>query len=98
MRTINWDEPLSEDDKAWLRQRDKHAEVEANEKRFAVEADPTGSSDDDDEATDDYDKWKVPELAAEAAKREPAVDITGLSKKSDLIAALRTWDAANPDA
>lgn len=98
MRQIDWKNPLSDDDKAWLRQRG-NAETEdmisANERKFL------GMNDDDEddekppEYDDDYDKWKIPELATEAKKRN--LDITGLSKKPDLIAALRTWDAANPE-
>jgi len=94
MRTINWNAPLSEDDKAWLRDRDQHDKIADNEARFAEkDNDETGMNNPDD----DYDKWKVPELAEEANKRDPKVDITGLSKKADLIAALRTWDAEHPE-
>lgn len=97
MRKIDWDAPLSEDDKAWLRQRDKHAEIEENERRFGAPAEFKEQTD-TDEVADDYDKWKVEELKTEAGTRLPEVDITGLTKKADLIAALRTWDAANPEA
>ena len=106
MREINLDAPLSEDDKAWLRQRDRHAEIEANEDRFSPGRTEFKANDDDaakgatqkdDVPPDDYDKWKVPELAEEAARRDPPVDLTGISKKPDIIAALRTWDAAHPE-
>lgn len=97
MRNIDWDAPLTEDDILWLGQRmtpqiaNKIAE---NKAKFADKSDEDG----DPEVTDEYDKWKVPELLKEASGREPAIDVTGLTKKSDLIAALRTWDAAYPDA
>ena len=119
MRNINWDEPLSEDDKAWLRQRDRHAEIEANEDRFssgrdfkATDEDQAkideqkakidGSTSSGDAAAaqlppDDYDSWKVAELREEASNRDPAIDLSGVTVKADLIAALRTWDAANPE-
>jgi len=96
MRNIDWDNPLSEDDKEWLRARDQYSKIAENEAKFADMNDD--HTDEEPANADDYDKWKVPELADEAARREPAVDIAGLSKKADLIAALRTWDAEHPDA
>ena len=120
MREINWDAPLSEDDKAWLRQRDRHAEIEANEDRFSSgrdfkandedqakideqKAKIDGSSSSGDATApselppDDYDSWKVAELREEAGNRDPKIDLTGVTVKADIIAALRTWDAANPE-
>jgi hypothetical protein len=121
MREINWNEPLSEDDKAWLRQRDRHAEIEANEDRFSSGRSDFKVNDDDaakiatekdklvstegtgtpaappELAPDDYDSWKVAELREEAGNREPAIDLTGVTVKADIIAALRTWDAAHPE-
>lgn len=119
MREIDLTKPLSEDDKAWMRQRDRHAEIQANEEQFG-DGEPEFAANDDDQQKidakkaeiaavqgtastkselppDDYDKWKVPELAEEAARRDPPVDLTGISKKPDIIAALRTWDAAHPE-
>lgn len=93
-RQINWDEPLSEDDLLWLGQRMTPVlaeKVAANQAKFAAE-----EEDDDAKIDDDYDSWKLGELKAEAEKRE-GLDATGLTKKPDLIAALRTWDAANPE-
>ena len=97
MRTINWDAPLSDEDKAWLRQRDKHAEIEANEAKFA-EATKQSDDDGDNGPDDEYDSWKVAELVAEAGERKPPVDLTGITLKADIIAALRTWDAEHPEA
>lgn len=98
MREINWDKPLSKDDRTWLEQRltpDVVEKIEANDRQFSGE---TKAAESEVEFTDNYDKWKVEELKAEAEGRQPAVDLTGITKKSELIAALRTWDAAYPDA
>jgi len=105
MREIHWDAPLSEDDKAWLRDRDKHSEIEANEARFAenlllnpkLKIEDEDEDEDSGETQDDYDSWKVQELKDEAVKRDPPVDLTGLSKKEQLIEALRAWDREHPD-
>jgi hypothetical protein len=94
VREINWDEPLSGDDLKWLEQRmtpELDEKVQANQKRFSKAARHAA----DDEVTDNYDSWKVPELKEEAEKRK--IDVSGLTKKPDFIAALRTWDAENPD-
>lgn len=38
-RDIDWDEPLSDDDRAWAMQRDNlHAQVEANDRQFGGKA------------------------------------------------------------
>jgi hypothetical protein len=102
MRNIDWDSPLSEDDKTWARDRDLHDKIAANEARFAQSNDAPSDDDDivesdgaaeleDTEETDDYDDWKLSELKDEAATRQPAVDVTGL-KKAEIITALRVWD------
>ena len=80
---------LTDDEKGWLVQRDRHAEVAKNEELFGgdyVEGEP-GASD-----PDNYDSWKNQELLDEGAKRDPAVDFAGCTKKSDYVAALRAWD------
>ena len=94
MRQIDWDAPLSEDDKAWLRQAgivgtaDRIAE---NEARYGVAEEA-----EDDVLTDDYDERTVAELKAEASSRDPQVSVTG--KRADIIAALRAWDVEHPEA
>lgn len=100
MRTIDWDKPLSEEDKGWALQRDLHEQVAENEKRFAKTAKTEGDGTDSatTPADDDYDKWKVEELRTEAESRDPAVDLTGVTLKADIIAKLREWDAAYPEA
>lgn len=98
MREINWAKPLSKDDRTWLEQRltpDVVEKIEANDRQFSGD---TKAVESEVEFTDNYDKWKVEELKSEAEGREPPVDLTGITKKSELIAALRTWDAAYPDA
>lgn len=62
----------------------------------------------DDDATDDYDSWKVPELEDEVGVRNGVegtsqVSVTGTGKdgavrKMDLIEGLRAWDRENPNA
>ena len=95
MRQIDWDAPLSDDDKAWLRQAgivgtaDRIAE---NDARFSDEA----PSEEDDVLTDDYDERTVAELKAEASSRDPQVAVSG--KRADIIAALRAWDVEHPEA
>lgn len=94
MRDIDWDQPLTEDDKLWLGQRltpELKDKIAANEARFSEVED-----DDDDDFDDEYDSWKVAELRTEAESRE-GLDLTGVKTKPELIAALRTWDAAHPD-
>jgi hypothetical protein len=56
----------------------------------------TTSPDEESDADDTYDSWKVPELKDEVTKRQNAgEDITPASdKKADLIAALRASDSA----
>jgi hypothetical protein len=99
VRTIDWNAPLSDEDRAWAVQRSPKydKQIEANDAQFAGKAAEV-ESDEDEGPIDEYDKWKVDELRAEAASREPAVDLTGITLKADIIAALRTWDAEYPDA
>lgn len=100
MRDINWDEPLTEDDKTWLAQRmtpDLKAKIDANQARFAEVEELDDDDELDDDVEDNYDSWKVAELKAEAQKRQPAIDTTGMTKKDEFIAALRTWDATDHD-
>lgn len=105
MRNIDWDKPLSEDDEAWLQQRltpELQDKIKANREKFNLDgADVPEEFEGGDKVSDlppdDYDQWKVAELREEAGNRDPAVDITGLTTKADLIAAMRTWDAAHPE-
>jgi hypothetical protein len=103
MRDINWDKPLSADDKAWAMDREElHTKVAANEARFAkgaaakVAADPGAEAETPAKAEDDYDQWKLVELREEAAKRRPPIEVEGL-KRPEIIAAMRAWDTAHPE-
>lgn len=86
---------LTPEEKGWLRQRDRHAEVEQNEELFDGEEEDEGDAEDSD--TDNYSSWKNKELIDEAARRDPPVDFTGLTKKSEYVEALRAWDAEHPE-
>ena len=85
MRKINWDAPLSAEDKAWARQAGlllMEDRIRDNEDRFGSVpitgpgtmpnpgAPVTPAAPDD---ADDYDDWKVAELKVEAADRKSVV-------------------------
>lgn len=94
MRTIDPEKPFTEDEKGWLRQRDRGAEVEANEARFA----PDSEEWDEPEkapAPDEYERWTAAELKAEATDRK--IDIAGMTKKSQIVEALRADDRENAE-
>lgn len=99
MRKIDWNKPLSEEDKGWALQRDMHEQVAANEAKFKTGTKKPKAAEGPEavEIKDDYDSWKLNELKEEAANREGLVT-TGMATKADYIAALRTWDAENPEA
>lgn len=113
MRTITaediLDHALTENEKGWLRQRDKGHWVDENERLFGrpvedgsddreVGVGPSSASTEKtDEPTDNYDSWKIKELKEEGEGRTPAVDFTGCSKKEDYVLALRSWDLEHPD-
>lgn len=102
--------PLTAEEKGWLRQRDRHADVDLNE---AIHGRPVVEGEDEIEGAlfgaqnagdaggvdegDDYESWKKQELIDEGNGRTPAVDFTGCTTKADLVAALRAWDAAHPE-
>lgn len=105
--------PLTENEKGWLRQRDRHAQVDLNEELFGrpVEADsderevgvgPHSSTGHGREAGsdgdyDNYDQWKIRELKEEGEARTPPVDFTGCTKKEDFVLAMRSWDLEHPE-
>lgn len=100
MRNINWDGPLSADDKAWLVQsgiplvKDRIAANEAKFPVLGISDDTTEVDDEDDEDEgDDYDDRTKAQLAEEVSSREPLPVVEGNGNKADLIAALRAWDA-----
>lgn len=98
--------PLTAEEKGWLRQRDRHAEVDLNESihgRPVIEGEDEiegalfGQNSGDEDEGDDYESWKKAELLEEGAGRTPAVDFSGCTTKADMVAALRAWDAAHPE-
>lgn len=100
--------PLTEDEKGWLRQRDRHSWVNLNEELHGrpvekgsdereVGVGPATPILHSEQAADNYDSWKIKELKEEGEGRSPAVDFTGCSKKEDYVLALRSWDLEHPD-
>jgi hypothetical protein len=88
---------LTDDEKGWLLQRDRHADVAKNEELFDGSEDDASES--SDEFDDEYDSWKNRELLDEGAKRDPAVDFSAYDQnKAGYIAALRAWDQEHPEA
>lgn len=97
-------QPLSDDMKEWLQNRNRHDLLERHAQYMAQQASATDKPEpdeagtpasppepDEDEDEDDYNNWTVKELAAEAEDR-------GLAKsgtKDELIARLRANDAEN---
>ena len=88
---------LTEDEKGWLADRGRQADVAQNEKLFTGDEDDDESGDGLGADTDNYDQWKNKELIDEAARREPPVDLSNCTKKAEYIAALRAWDVAHPE-
>jgi len=103
--------PLTAEEKGWLRQRDRHAEVDLNEalhgrpviegedeieRELGVGPSSTPAEGGVDEG-DDYDNWKKAELREEGESRTPPVDFTGCTSRAEMIAAMRAWDAAHPE-
>jgi hypothetical protein len=110
MRDIDWDSPLSDEDKTWLRTTgilDIERRIKSNEDKHEAPAEEPDSSGGVEPSDDDYEEWKVPELTAEVENRNKVegathVEIVGTGKdgkitKPDLIKGLRLWDLENPD-
>lgn len=97
MRQVDLTKPLSEDDKLWLCTVNRQHDVDENQKRFAAAAqeEPPDELEQPLVEEDDYDAWKVSELRHEAESRDPVVDLTGKTRKEEIIAALRQWDSEN---
>lgn len=103
MRNTDWaalDRPLTDDERAWLTTREQFDVIEANDRKFDAmdEEDGDGAGEDDSqEAGPDYDAMTSKELKAEVKARQDAgreIDITGMTKKSQVAGALRADDAA----
>ena len=97
---IPTDRPLSEKDRAYLLMRGENSRVEWFDATYPADSGEedtggTAATADDQEPTDDYDKWTVDELKGRVQSlNEDGAEITPAStKKADLIAALREYDA-----
>lgn len=94
-RQINWDEPLSDADRAWALQFPlMHDLVRMNDETHAGQAEDLDGSDgpEDVPAYTDTSYWTKDRLAAEATKRE--LPIPGKAKRDDLVTLLEADDAA----
>jgi hypothetical protein len=103
MRDIDWDKPLSDEDKEWVEQFGTGAmrrQVEQNERRFgdvesAASEEDSEEDQEQEEYEDNYDEMNLDQLKAEAANRKhenPDLDTTGIKTKAQLIERLREWD------
>lgn len=104
-RDIDFSKPLSEDDTAYVRQRDwliRDAELSGFDVRLFGDVpegadEETGSDPEDEEV--DYNDFSVDELKAEIAARneerdeDDQIEVDSKAKKADLIAALEAADA-----
>lgn len=89
----DYDRPLTDADKAFLRSWNQDALLQAHEDKYGSD-----SVEGDANPADDYDSWKFKELKAEADSREPKVDYGSNPSGATLIQALRAWDAKYPEA
>lgn len=97
--------PLTEEEKGWLRQRERFAEVNRNEELFGREVVAgsgeievgTGHKPDTESDGDNYDQWKIKELREEGEARVPPVDFTGCTLKEHFVLAMRAWDMEHPE-
>lgn len=106
MRRIDWDSPLSAEDETWLRMVSLpgcEAMIAENRLRFSDTGEAEGDITPDPEP-DDYDEWTRSELDDEIGKREKLAPVTvvGTGKNgnvlvTDLVKALRLWDAENTE-
>jgi len=95
---------LTPQEKGWLRQRERFADIKRNEELFGrpvIEGEPereagvgpaTPVIPSANVDADNYDSWKIKELKEEGEARTPPVDFTGCAKKEDYVLALRSWD------
>lgn len=73
MRKIDWDKPLSADDKAWALQRDMHDKVAENEARYGKGDMPEGAKRDE----------RIEELRSEITERQNELDLLLAAKADD---------------
>jgi hypothetical protein len=104
MRKIDWDRPLSDEDKLWLSTTGIlgiEDRIKANEEQFTTSVEDEGDED-NNEVQDDYDTWTVPQLKEEVESRKPHPNVTGTGAggkpiAADYIRALRSWDVEHPE-
>lgn len=91
-REIPMDQPLTEEDRAYLHARGQHATVEMLDEKYPADADAE-EAEAEEETGDNYDDttaWKVADLQAELKRRE----LPASGNRAELVARLRESDAA----
>jgi hypothetical protein len=90
---IKNDHPFTDEEKEYLANCNRNAELEQNARDFPVEIEENDS--------DSYGSWKNAELKAEIDERNklrgPDEQIPVGSNKAELVAALESDDAAHPE-
>lgn len=70
-RTVPYDRPLSDEDRAYLEMRGEHARVEQLDRDYPPsEVEIEDLDDEEDGDVEDYSTWNKAELVAEAKERE----------------------------
>lgn len=104
-KQIDESKPLSAADRQYLEDRGQYHVIERIERGQELsdepeQADDDGLSDSERQAGKTYDKWTAIELSAEVNRRNADIEaddeklVPASSKKSDLVDALRSDDAA----
>jgi hypothetical protein len=89
-RNIDWEQPLSDEDRAWAEQ------FHINRARIALNDEQHGGSGDadaDDEVPP-YEEWSKKDLLAEINRRPSTSAPSGNPKQADLVAILQADDDA----
>jgi hypothetical protein len=93
MRIVN-DHPFTDEEKTYLQNCNRDAELDQNARDFPVEVEENDS--------DSYGNWKNAELKAEIDERNklrgPEEQIPIGSNKAELVAALESDDETHPEA
>lgn len=88
---------LTSEEKGWLEQRDRHADIAENDRLFPYEEEEDLDDEDDSEADvapDPYADQTTADLVKIAKSR--GIVLPSRGRKADVIALLREYDAANP--
>lgn len=89
-REIPMDQPLTEEDRAYLHARGQHATVEMLDEKYPADAEEAEAEEETGDNYDDTTAWKVADLKAELEKRE----LPATGNRAELVARLRESDAA----